>query len=127
MIDMALLFEILLYTFSWLLLNLVLIFIMHFLMPKNVLETYFKEPYFNSSEIIFFSGFPYGYIRTAMFMRALGFPSSGKRRGVESAHKIAPVWFCILSKYIVISFLVSFSLFLLVIAISGIDMIRRNE
>jgi hypothetical protein len=67
--------------------GLVLIFIMHILMPKKVLETYFKEPYFRPAEITMFTGFPFGYMRTAMFMRALAFPASGKRRGVENAYK----------------------------------------
>ena len=30
---------------------LLLTFIMHFLMPRNVLKTYFKEPYFKLGEI----------------------------------------------------------------------------
>ena len=122
MIDMALMFEILLFSFSWLWLNFLLIFIMHFLMPRNVLETYFKEPYFKSSEMAAFSGVPFGYVRTLMFMRILGFPSSGKKRGVENAHEIAPLWFCWFSKYTVISFLLSFSLFLLILVIVGIHM-----
>ena len=126
MIDMALIFEILLYAFLWLWLNFLLIFIMHFLMPQNILETYFKEPYFKSSEIMAFIGFPLGYMRTLMFMRVLGFPSSGKKRGVENAHKIAPVWFCILSKYIIISFMISYSLFLFILVISGFHMILNE-
>jgi len=72
-------------------LHLLLIFMMHVLMPSKVLETYFKEPHFSSTEITMFTGFPFGYMRTAMFMRALGFPASGKRRGVEDAYKLAPV------------------------------------
>ena len=74
-----------------LMLHLLLIFMMHVLMPSKVLETYFKEPHFSSTEITMFTGFPFGYMRTAMFMRALGFPASGKRRGVEDAYKLAPV------------------------------------
>ena len=80
---MVLFDEILLKTFMILLLGgmlgLVFIFIMHILMPKKVLKTYFKEPYFGPGEIAMFTGFPLGYMRTAMFMRALAFPSSGKK------------------------------------------------
>ncbi len=125
-ISMALIFEFLLYTFLWVWLNFVLIFIIHFLMPKNILETYFKEPYFKLSEITAFSGFPFYYIRTLMFMRILGFPSSGGKRGVEKAYETVPVWFCKLSKYIVISFLISFSLFVLLIVISGFHMMLNE-
>ena len=83
-------------------LGLILIFIMHILMPKKVLETYFKEPHFSITEITMFTGIPFGYMRTAMFMRALAFPASGKRRGVENAYKLAPVWYCKVSKYFII-------------------------
>ncbi len=100
--------EILLKTFVILLLSgmlsLVFIFIMHILMPKNMLKTYFKEPYFSVTEITMFTGFPLGYMRTAMFMRALAFPASGKRREVENAYKLAPVWYCKVSKYFIIIF-----------------------
>jgi len=103
-----------------LMLHLLLIFMMHIVMPRKVLETYFREPYFSSTEITMFTGFPFGYMRTAMFMRALGFPASGKRRGVEDAYKLAPVWYCKASKYIVISVLINFSSFLLILALVGL-------
>ncbi len=64
-----------------LMLSLVLIFIMHILMPKKVLKTYFKEPYFGSGEIAMFTGFPFGYMGTTMFMMALAFPARGKNGG----------------------------------------------
>ena len=94
--------------------NILLIFIMHILMPRKVLETYFKEPHFSPTEITMFTGFPLGYMRTAMFMRILGFPDSGKRRKVEDAYKLAPVWYCKASKYIVISVLTTLLLLILV-------------
>ncbi len=121
-INMALLFEFMMFSFVWIFLNFGLIFIIHFLIPKRVLKTYFKEPYFKLSETTALSGFPFGYIRTLMFMRILGFPSSGKRRGLENLCDIAPVWLCSLSKYVIISFITSFSLFLLIIAIGGFQM-----
>ena len=93
--------------------NLLLAFTMHFLMPRKVLKTYFKEPHFSQTEITMFTGFPFGYMRTAMFMRALGFPSSGKRRGVENAYKIAPAWYCKVSKYSIIFFVINFPVLIL--------------
>ncbi len=95
-------------------LNLVLIFIMHILMPKNVLKTYFKEPHFSATEITMFTGFPFGYMRTAMFMRALAFPASGKKRGVENAYRLAPAWYCKASKYIIIFFIPTIALMILI-------------
>jgi len=91
-------------------LSLVLVFIMHFLMPKKVLKAYFKEPHFNAGEIAMFTGFPFAYMRTAMFMRALAFPASGKRRGVENAYKLAPVWYCKVSKYFLYFFVPNLAL-----------------
>ncbi len=103
--------------FFLLLLSLVFIFIMHILMPRKVLETYFKEPHFNAGEIAMFTGFPFGYIRTSMFMRVLGFPASGKRRGIENAYQLAPVWYCKVSKYFTAFFVLNMSL-LVVIGLS---------
>jgi hypothetical protein len=76
---------------------------MHALVPKALLRTYFKEPYFSPAEIEFFTGFPFGYIRTVMFMRLAGFPKSGKKRGLTEAYKLAPRWFQIASKIILIA------------------------
>ena len=103
-----------------LILSLVFILIMHILMPKNVLKTYFKEPYFSATEITMFTGIPFGYMRTTMFMRALAFPSSGKRRGVENAYKLAPVWYCKASKYFIVFFVPLMALIILLTAIGFI-------
>lgn len=84
---------------------LVVVFILHFFVPKSLLKNYFKEPYFSPAEIGFFTGFPFGYIRTVMFMRLVAFPNSGKKRGLTSAYTLAPSWFRVISKVIVVSFL----------------------
>jgi len=104
-------------TLLCLMLCLVFIFIMHFLMPKKVLKTYFKEPYFNAYEIAMFTGFPFGNMRTTMFMRVLGFPASGKRRGLENAYKLAPGWYCKVSKYFLYFFVSNLALFFSAIAV----------
>ncbi len=101
-------------------LSLVFVFIMHILMPKKILENYFKEPHFSITEITMFTGIPFGYMRTATFMRALAFPASGKRRGVENAYKLAPVWYCKVSKYFIIFFVPLMALILLFTAIGFI-------
>ena len=99
-------------------LSLVFVFIMHILMPKKVLETYFKEPHFSITEITMFTGIPFGYMRTTMFMRALAFPSSGKKRGVENAYKLAPVWYCKISKYFII-FIIPLAVLLMLLTVIG--------
>lgn len=87
---------------------LVCIFFMHMLVPKTLLHTYFREPYFSPAEIEFFTGFPFGYIRTVMFMRLAGFPQSGKKRGLTEAYKLTPRWFQLASKIILLAFLTVF-------------------
>ncbi len=107
-------------TFSGCMLGLVFILIMHFLMPKKVLETYFKEPHFNAGEIAMFTGFPFGYMRTAMFMRGLAFPASGKKRGVEKAYQLAPIWYCKASKYFLYFYIPNMALLVISVLIGFI-------
>jgi len=104
-------------TFLGCILDLVFVLIMHFLMPQKVLEIYFKEPHFNAGEIALFTGFPFAYMRTSLFMRALGFPASGKKRGLENAYQLAPVWYCKASKYSIIIIIPMVALLLLAGAI----------
>jgi len=72
--------------------NLFFIFIIHFFVPKVMIETYFKEPYFSLLEIKLFTGLPYAYMRTGMMMRLAGWPDCGKNRGIPvTAHEVSPV------------------------------------
>lgn len=84
------------------------LFFIHFFVPKAMLRTYFKEPYFSSTELAFFSAFPFFFMRTAMFMRLAAWPSSGKRRGLTEAYKLAPPWFRVISKIFIVVLLVFF-------------------
>ena len=92
---------------------LAIVFVLHFFVPKHMVQSYFKEPYFSPAEIEFFTGFPFGYMRTVMFMRLAGWPNSGKKRGLTDAYKLAPVWFRITSKILVCILLGVFALFLI--------------
>jgi len=86
---------------------LVFIAIIHFFVPKIMIKTYFKEPYFSALEIKLFTGSPYAYMRTAMLMRLAGWPDCGKKRGIPAtAHKICPVWFQVLSRVFIRLFLI---------------------
>lgn len=87
--------------------SFLLVAVFHFLLPVKLLETYFKPPYFSQGEIVAFSGYPLGYIRTIMFLRLLGFPSSGERRGLTKAYELVPEWMCVLAKWTVILLVVS--------------------
>src|SRR5690554_3874377 len=85
---------------------LVFIFVIHFFVPKVIIKTYFKEPYFSLLEIKLFTGPPYAYMRTAMMMRLAGWPNSGKKRGIPAtAHEVCPVWFQVLSIFFIRFFL----------------------
>jgi hypothetical protein len=85
---------------------LAVIFILHFFVPKALLKTYFCEPYFSPSEIEIFTGFPFAYMRTAMFMRLVAWPSCGKKRGLTQAYALAPPWFRLASKTLIWIFMV---------------------
>lgn len=69
------------------------ILFVHPFVPKVMLSSYFKEPYFSTTEVQIFTGFPFAYIRTSMFMCLAAFPSTGKKRGLVEAHKLSPLWF----------------------------------
>src|SRR5690554_757549 len=85
---------------------LVFIFIIHFFVPKVMIKTYFKEPYFSLLEIKLFTGPPYAYMRTMMMMRLAGWPDCGKKRGIPAtAHEVCPVWFQVLSRVFIRTFL----------------------
>jgi len=85
---------------------LALIMVMHFLMPRKALEKYFKPPYFRQFECELFSGIPYSPIRTVMFMGVFAFPGMGKKRKLTEAYKMAPMWYRIASKILVIAIIV---------------------
>ncbi|MCG9594947.1 hypothetical protein L1D58_25530, partial [Vibrio diabolicus] len=50
-------------------LQTIFIGVMHFLMPKKIVGNYFKKPYFNEFELSLFTGWPYAFFRTLMFVR----------------------------------------------------------
>jgi hypothetical protein len=84
--------------------SFLLVFLIHLLIPKSLLTTYFTQPFFKAGEVAALSGFPLAYIRTIMFMRLLAFPCSGKVRGLTNAYELAPAWLCKFSKITLIYF-----------------------
>ena len=65
--------------------------IMHLLMPKDIVNSYFKEPYFNTFELTLFTGWPYAFFRTLMFVRLIVQPSSGKKRKLPNISGEVPI------------------------------------
>jgi hypothetical protein len=115
-----LLFSLLLFDFIFIPIVLLSILIMHFLMPKQVLERYLKPPYFREFECLFFTGIPYAPIRTVMFMRAIAYPGSGKKRGITEAHLLVPKWYRLISKVLIISALTGFILMIIFMVGMGV-------
>ena len=94
--------------------SLFMLVVSHFLMPKVVLEKYFKQPFFNSFELALFSGPPYSPIRTIILMVVTAFPSLGKKRGLTQLYLLVPYWYRLFSILIVLALLSSASLVVLV-------------
>lgn len=84
---------------------LVILFIVHFFVPKALLRTYFREPYFSAGEVVYYTGLPYAYIRTAMLMRLAGWPNSGRMRGITGLDELVPAWFRFVSKCMIYTLL----------------------
>ncbi|EGQ7646649.1 TPA: hypothetical protein ACPJ0G_003699 [Vibrio alginolyticus] len=70
---------------------------MHFLMPKEIVGNYFKKPYFNEFELSLFTGWPYAFFRTLMFVRLIVQPSSGEKRKLPNISREVPKWYRYLS------------------------------
>src|SRR5690554_7904398 len=85
---------------------LIFIFIIHFFVPKVMIKTYFKEPYFSLLEIKLFTGPPYAYIRTAMISEVRRVGEGGRKRGLPAtAHEEWTVWFQVMSRVFISTFL----------------------
>lgn len=90
----------------------------HFVVPRIMLHTYFREPYFSPFEVEFFTGFPFAYMRTVMFMRLAGWPESGRKRGLTEVYTLAPAWFQLLSRVCIRILIILCSLLMLLLIIS---------
>ncbi|MCF7507898.1 hypothetical protein [Vibrio sp. D54] len=78
-------------------LQTIFIGVMHFLMPKEIVGNYFKKPYFNEFELSLFTGWPYAFFRTLMFVRLIVQPSSGEKRKLPNISREVPEWYRYLS------------------------------
>ena len=74
-------------------LQTIFIGVMHFLMPKEIVGNYFKKPYFNEFELSLFTGWPYAFFRTLMFVRLIVQPSSGEKRKLPNISREVPKWY----------------------------------
>lgn len=70
-----------------------LVLIMHVLMPRRVLDRYWKEPHFRPGELALFTGTIYAPMRTVMLITAIAFPKLGKKREITNADALVPRWY----------------------------------
>jgi len=67
--------------------------LMHFLMPRIVLDRYWKQPYFRTAELVLFTDTVYALLRTVMLMWVIAFPRFGRKRGITEAGRLVPWWY----------------------------------
>ncbi|MCF7478506.1 hypothetical protein L3V32_17610 [Vibrio sp. J2-4] len=94
--------------------------IMHILMPKKIVNSYFTEPYFNTFELALFTGWPYAFFRTLMFVRLIVQPSSGKKRKLPDISKEVPRWYRSLSLLLIGIIIINSSMLIVVFSSAGI-------
>lgn len=69
------------------------LWLMQFLMPKDLVQRYWRPPHFRESEVAVFSGPVLGLMKTVMLLSLIGLPRLGRRRNAQDAHKMAPGWY----------------------------------
>ena len=94
--------------------------IIHFLMPRAILDKYFKPPYFREGEIALFTGIPYAPMRTVMLVGVMVFPRLGKKRKLTELHLETPRWYLIAAKWSFYLFFITWGGFVVVLALLGI-------
>ena len=94
--------------------------IIHFLMPRAILDKYFKPPYFREGEIALFTGIPYAPMRTVMLVSVMVFPGLGKKRKLTELHLETPRWYLIAAKWSFYLFFGTGFGFVIVLALLGI-------
>jgi hypothetical protein len=95
--------------------------IIHFLMPRTILDKYFKSPHFREGEIAFFSGIPFALMRTVMLVGVMVFPGLGKKRKLTELHLETPRWYLIAAKWSFYLFFGTGLGFVIVLALLGIS------
>lgn len=93
--------------------------IMHLLMPKDIVNSYFKEPYFNTFELALFTGWPYAFFRTLMFVRLIVQPNSGEKRKLPDVSQEVPRWYRLLSFILIWVIMINSTMLTLVFFIAG--------
>ena len=69
--------------------------IISYIIPKNLLERYFKTPHFGPGELVLMAQFPGSLLRGTIFVASCIMPSKGQRRKMTDVPDHAPKWFII--------------------------------
>ena len=102
-------------TGALLLLSLVIAVAWRFLPPAFVRHC-FGTDHFTTYELNYITRHN-RLVRMAALMRVVAFPASGKRRGLETAWRLAPPWFIWFSRIVLPLYLVLFTALLLLITL----------
>jgi hypothetical protein len=71
------------------------VLIMHALVPKALLDRYWKPPYFRTTELATMTATPLALMRTVMFMSVVALPRLGRKRQLTDCRRHAPRWFVV--------------------------------
>jgi len=72
--------------------------IMALLMPRNVVERYFREPHFSRSEQAVYTAVPFSFMRVVSMAWLIAFPRFGRKRKMTDVHQYCPNWYVRLSR-----------------------------
>ena len=71
--------------------------IISYIIPKKLLERYFKAPHFGSSELVLMAQFPGSLLRGTIFVASCIMPSKGQRRQMIDVPAHAPKWYRVIA------------------------------
>lgn len=71
------------------------VLIMHALVPKALLDCYWKPPYFRTTELATMTTTPLALTRTVMFMSVVALPRLKKMRQLTDSRQHVPRWFVV--------------------------------
>ena len=67
--------------------------IISYIIPKKLLERYFKTPHFGSGELVLMAQFPGSLARGSIFVASCIIPKKGQRRQMIDVPDHAPKWY----------------------------------
>lgn len=75
-----------------------LLAVLHFLMPREVTDHYWRPPHFTPSEVVFFDAGIWRLFRTSKLVAALGVDSIARKRRMHDAAVRIPRWYRVVAR-----------------------------